>query len=235
MAHLEKNTNVFLLILVLNVFLLGINNCSIPTVSYETEKADSTKFAPIFRKPNVYLYPPQKLHLSLTIDFPNGGYLIRTVPLYQNGWNISVEPDGMINGRYRFLFYEGRAPDLYQYQQGWVVVGDSLKSFFYRNLKTTGFNDDEIKDFVDYWIPILKTNKMYAIYPQYKETLDRIVRFKFSHQPDNLLRLIYVIKTYKQTFRIPQQPVVPDFHRKGFYVLEWGVVLLDETASLSEK
>ncbi len=30
-----------------------------------------------------------------------------------------------------------------------------------------------------------------------------------------------------KNFHIPEQPSIPGFNRKGFYVVEWGVVLLD--------
>ncbi len=207
------------------LYVLLLSSCSIPTTTTETEDKDSTYIGAVLRKPNIYLYPKKLVNLTITIEFPNGGYLMQTIPQYQDGWHVTVEPNGLINNRYRFLFYEGRAPDRYQYQAGWVVAGDSLFAFFSNNLKASGFSEAEIKDFIDYWIPILESDTSYAIYPQYQKDLEPIVRLKFSIPPTNLRRLIYVLRECPSTFQIKQRPVIPAFKREGFYVIEWGVVL----------
>ena len=39
----------------------------------------------------------------------------------------------------------------------------------------TGFNQKEIDDFMEYWIPLLTDHPYYAIYPQYNEQLEEMI------------------------------------------------------------
>jgi hypothetical protein len=206
------------------LFSLKFTGCSIPI---ETTKADTTSYhdiGPIIRKPNVYIYPPNELNLIVKIHFPNGGRVIKSIPEYKRGWNITVDSSGRINDSYRYLFYECTAPDLYQYETGWVIHKDSLTTFFRNHLKQTGFSGQEINDFIEYWIPILNASDYYAIYPQYKETLAPIVQLNFSIIPNHLLRLFYVIKQCTKDVHLQPPSARPPFNRTGFYVVEWGVI-----------
>ena len=129
-----------------------------------------------------------------------------------------------MNGKLNYLFYESVNPDLSQYNKGWIIAQEDLEWFFLENMTATGFNEQEITDFTDYWIPILKDYQYYAIYPQYKEQLDRIIQLQFSKEPDNILRLIYTIKGLQANNIFLQEPEIPNFHREGFVVVEWGVI-----------
>ena len=55
-------------------------------------------------------------------------------------------------------------PDLAQKEYGWVIETSNLQEFFRNNMKTSGFSQKEIKDFIEYWIPILTEHKYYEIY-----------------------------------------------------------------------
>ena len=176
-------------------------------------------------KPNIYLYPTDNIKINISISFPNGGKVTTSIPDYGSGWNdLFVDPSGKINDEYSYLFYESIHPDFYQYKQGWLVKREDLESFFTKNLAETGFTGQEIIDFTDYWIPILKDYPYYAIYPQYNEQLDRIIQFQFSKEPDNILRLIYTIKGLQDNNLVLQGPEIPKFKREGFVVAEWGVI-----------
>ena len=176
-------------------------------------------------KPNIYIYPKELMNLDVNINFPHGGEVTTSIPEYNDGWkNLKVEPSGLINGKLNYLFYESVNPDLSQYNKGWIIAQEDLELFFIENMTVTGFNEQEIIDFTDYWIPILKDYQYYAIYPQYKEQLDRIIQLQFSKEPDNILRLIYTIKGLQANNIFLQEPEIPNFHREGFVVVEWGVI-----------
>ncbi len=211
-------------LLFLLFFAFGVSNCSIPTESVKKDTTSTGEFGPIVRKPNIYIYPTQNLKMTLKINFPNGGRVIESIPNYDSGWNINVDTTGLINNRYPYLYYEATAPDLYQYEKGWVVQKNNLSAFFKHNLQKTGFSEKEISDFIAYWIPVLKASEYYAIYPQYREDISSIVQIEFSSPPDNLLRLFYVIKECDPEFEIDRVPEIPEFNRAGFYVVEWGVI-----------
>ena len=212
--------------LILLIFIT-MNNCGDPVSSDDECDDDSTDtgLQPIVRKPNIYLYPEIKTELDVKIFFPNGGSITESDPPYGNGWHIIVDSTGKINNEYDYLFYECKTPDLYQYDKGWVVTKDSLQIFFEDNLAKTGFNEKEIKDFIDYWIPLFDLHDFYTIYPQYADDIAPVVQLDFSKFPDSILRLFYVIIEGAIDRAKISESTIPEFERTGFVVAEWGVVL----------
>ena len=187
-------------------------------------------------KPNIYLYPEEEITIDVVIDFPHGGEVTTSIPDYGNGWkNLQVEPSGLINGKYNYLFYESANPDLSQYNEGWIIAQGELELFFVKNMASSGFNEQEITDFTVYWLPLLKDYSYYAIFPQYNEQLDRIIQLNFSQKPDNILRLIYTLKGLRDNDLVLQEPEIPKFKREGFFVVEWGVIRKFEDQSITVK
>jgi hypothetical protein len=178
-------------------------------------------------KPNIYLYPESKIQISVNVSFPQGGEILKSDPAYGNGWNVSVDTNSMIDGKFNYLFYESTQPDVWQTDKGWLVKRIELRAFFVDNMAKYGFNYKEIVDFVVYWVPRLQDYEYYEIYPQETATINSVIALKFSVKPDNILRLFYVIKgTHSASGHIMKEPVINSgFARSGFYVAEWGVVL----------
>ena len=90
--------------------------------------------------------------------------------------------------KHDYLYYECEIPDFWQYSEGWVVKQENLSEFFTSNLKAYGFNDAEIEDFIEFWIPELKDSLFYEIYPQYSEMVNRVIKLWISPRPDQLMR-----------------------------------------------
>ncbi|OPX35277.1 hypothetical protein B1H10_01650 [candidate division KSB1 bacterium 4484_188] len=216
---------IFVLFVVCFIFCIlpGCEKKSPGTTAFE-EPDTSYNGGAVVRKPNIYIYPDKKIELHVALNFSNGGSIINSEPEYRDGWNIHVDKNGLINGKYKYLFYECRVPDLFQYQFGWFIPKDSLTHFFKKNLEKSGFVKNEIQDFLDYWIPRLISYPYYFIYPQFSLYLNTIVELNFSKQPDNVLRLFYVIKGTDKREASIQAPIIPRFYRKGFVAVEWGVV-----------
>jgi hypothetical protein len=213
-----------LLVISLAALLLGCNEDSTdPKVKYAISHGDTSEV--ISRKPNIYIYPTKELKLTVNLSFPNGGQLLESIPNYGNGWEISVKTNGIINETYHYLFYECKFPDMTQNKFGWLVANTELEQFFRNNMSLSGFNENEIKDFTEYWIPLLKDYKYYEIYPQYKNTLDKMSFISFSETPLNIFRLQYVIKGRNDNNIILLAPQLETARREGFFVMEWGVIL----------
>jgi hypothetical protein len=177
------------------------------------------------RKPNLYLYPEKKTKMSVSMDFPHGGKVIHSDPLYPVDWkNIKVKPNGKIDKKYDYLYYECQIPNYWQYLEGWVVKQENLSDFFAQNLKDYGFNEKEIEDFLEFWIPELKDAPNYEIYPQYTEMVNQVIKLHISPRPDTIMRLHYVIWESEKYYYLPI-PDIPDFEREGYYATEWGVIL----------
>ena len=88
-----------------------------------------------------------------------------------------------------------------------------------------GFGEKEITDFIDYWIPRLTESEYYIIYPQDKNIINSVVDLSVSIEPDNILRLFYVIKETNTELIEINSPEIENFNKEGFYITEWGVIL----------
>lgn len=178
----------------------------------------------VVRKPNIYIYPIQESDLDVSISFPMGGEVLASIPEYNTGWYIHVDPEGIIDDEYTYLFYESKHPNYYQFAKGWCITGSNLKNFFEENMSLYNFSQQEIKDFTDYWIPLLNEFDYYAIYPQSNEIIDKTVQLDFSIVPDNIHRLYYGVVGKDEQIELEKPDITP-FSRTGFYVVEWGVFL----------
>jgi hypothetical protein len=176
-------------------------------------------------KPNIYLYQTVTADITVKLEFPLGGSVIQSTPTYSDGWNVTVEPTGKIDGQYDYLFYESRNADAFQYSAGWVVSRDTLASFFTHHLLSAGFSEREKDDFIEYWIPRLTDYPYYIIYPQFKSDIDKTIRLNLSKSPDTILRLFYAVKGTDVNAATLKTPTTPLFQRHGFVVTEWGVIL----------
>ncbi len=176
-------------------------------------------------KPNLYIYPKEKMDLSVKLLFPKGGKILISIPEYGAGWNVSVDTNGLINDSCSYLFYESTQPDIWQREYGWIIQADDLEAFFRQNMTDYGFKGREIDDFIDYWIPRLNEYPFYSIYPQTKTLIDDVIELDFSKQPDNILRLFYVIKGHNQFQEQLLAPEIDGFSRDAYFVTEWGVIL----------
>jgi len=176
-------------------------------------------------KPNIYIYPIEKIELTVKLDFPKGGKILTSIPEYGTGWNVLVDTNGLIDNTYSYLFYESIQPDVWQRKKGWISETDDLESFFRKNLSDYGFECREIDDFIEHWIPRLDDYKYYSIYPQTKSIIEEVILLDFSKQPDNMLRLHYFISGHNQLPDALTPPTIDRFNREGYFVTEWGVVL----------
>ncbi len=176
-------------------------------------------------KPNIYLYPKETTSLCVNVNFPKGGELIKSIPEYEDGWCVTVEPNGKINNIHYFLFYESAQPNIWQTNEGWCVESKELSTFFNDILLQYNFSEKEIADFIEYWIPTLNTDAYYLIYPQTKSIINRVIDLEFSKKPTNLFRLFFAFKESEDYTNIAE-PTVKSANREEFYVIEWGGVIL---------
>lgn len=207
------------------LFTLPFQGCKPDDEEKENDDGTCDSCAIVY-KPNLYIYPQKKTQLNITLNFPKGGNIINSIPEYKNGWKVTVNPGGWINDSFYYLFYESRQPDVWQQNEGWVVEKNQLETFFTKNLAEYGFAGREIQDFTDYWIPLLNSSEYYAIYPQTQELIKTVIELDCSQEPDNLLRLFYLIQEPGESpENIPVPQIDHTFKRNGFYMTEWGVVL----------
>lgn len=174
-------------------------------------------------KPNIYIYPINTIDLSVKLNFPQGGRILTSIPkINNNNWFVNIDSTGKIDQSYDYLFYESIQPDIWQYRTGWCIKEDSLEKFFITNMQTYNFNEKEISDFIEHWIPLLHGFEYYEIYPQTNTIIENVIEINFSIQPDNFGRLYYGIIGRNDFKEIPEA-TIEMIKRVGFTIVEWGV------------
>lgn len=174
--------------------------------------------------PNIYLYPESETEVSVDVILPEGNWITESLPEYGNGWQVNIKPDGYIDDKYGYLFYEATTGMEMQYENGWLINGNDLEREFARILGYYGFKGREITDFNEFWVPVYSSaeskSNWFVIYPQDATEMSTL---NINPQPDTLMRMLLIIQPVKQPIDIAEPEVTP-LVRKGFTVVEWGVL-----------
>lgn len=177
----------------------------------------------IARAPNLYLYPPATADVRVTLGFPQGGRVVASEPPYpEGGWQVRIAPDGLVDGRFPYLFYEAALPFRVQTREGWVLPGDDLAAGLTTLLGGLGFEGREIDDFLETWVPELEGEPFLALYPQ---AADALVTLDVAPRPDHLRRVWLLARPFAAPPALPEPAPLPALARDGFTAVEWGVIL----------
>jgi hypothetical protein len=174
--------------------------------------------------PNIYLYPEKTADVRVTLEPADGTWITTSEPAYGDGWDVTAEPSGLLDGAYDFLFYEATVNRVFQEEKGYAVPGPDVFAWFEANLPRLGLSADETQDFLDYWTAHLPPAACYLVYPQLADRVDLTMGLSIEPAPDSLLRLWLIIRG-AAACRPPAPWTASPFDRKGFTVVEWGVVL----------
>ncbi len=102
----------------------GIREESIPDVQvapFAASEQDLYLAEMVAMKPNIYLYPEQTTEVAVELALRPGYRLLASEPDYGAGWQVEAAPDGLIDGRWGFLFYEASVPPGVDNASGWSV------------------------------------------------------------------------------------------------------------------
>lgn len=200
----------------------------LPSV-FEVPNGEGTSYLDLFYDvdmsadaPNLYLYPVETTRVTVALGFPLGGEVVLSDPPYEEGWEVTVEPDGTIEGEHPYLFYEARLPYRVQRETGWVLPADGLEAGFQRLLAAYGFRGREITDFVDYWLPRMTGAPYYGIHPL---PADELVTLAVSPAPDRIQRLWLFMEPLAAPLSVTPPPAPGPLVRDGFTAVEWGAFL----------
>ncbi len=173
-------------------------------------------------KPNIYLYPEKECNVTVKIT-PNG-HITKSIPEYNNGWDVHVQPDGIINDKYNFLFYEAKV-DIIKSEKGWCVKSEKLIPFFKETLTKYNLSKAEIDDFIDYWSKRLTGSDYYLIHPFTNNKIEEICPIEISPAPEHMLRLWFIFSPTKKYEKLLSPDIIP-IKREGYFVVEWGGTIL---------
>ncbi len=172
-------------------------------------------------KPAIYLYPEEPMIVDVKVH-PQG-ILTNTIPNYNSGWKVHVNPSGLIDGRYSYLFYETLTVNSFDSNRGWVVKADELSKWFDENLPTLGLNQAEAAAMREYWVSALDKDGYYKITLLDDGALDRFSTLEINPKPDTEIRVILNFKHIREPVEVEEPDIITPV-RKGFTVVEWGGV-----------
>lgn len=174
-------------------------------------------------KPVIYLYNYDK-NVNVQLITTKDMEVTHTYPKYNNGWNIKAEPDGTLidsnNKKYKYLFWEGKSKNIWVFSEGFCIKGSETADFLEEKLKYLGLNDEEINEFIIYWLPQMEDNE-YNIISFQTDEYEKIAALKVTPEPDSKLRVFMTWYPSDIKINIAEQKL-NHFERKGKTLIEWG-------------
>ena len=181
-------------------------------------------------KPVIYLYPEQKMHVSVTLDYD--GTLTCNYPEYHNGWNVTACPDGTLTDRkgqsYNYLYWEGLTKMSYDFSEGFCVSGSETAEFLDKALSELGLTRKEANELIVFWLPLMKENPYNIISFQTDKYTDH-ARLTITPEPDTVIRVFMAYQPSNEEITMKPQ-LLTSTERTGFTAVEWGGTLVTQTS-----
>jgi len=179
----------------------------------------------VYDKPVIYLYPETETDVHVELDLKDAD-LATTYPKYNNGWDVTASPDGTLLNKadgthHKYLFWDAvNCNTKYDLSKGFCVAGSDTESFLKEKLTYMGLTEQEMNEFIVYWLPRMEHNK-YNLISFQGDAYTNSAELNISPEPDSLLRIFMTYAPLNKAVDIePQQ--LGTFERKGFTVVEWG-------------
>ena len=176
-------------------------------------------------KPVIYLYPEEETDVRVELELTEAE-LSTTYPKYNNGWDVTASPDGSILNKadgthHKYLFWDAvKCRTRFDFSEGFCVAGKDTESFLREKLTYMGLTEEEMNEFIVYWLPLMEHNA-YNLISFQSEAYTNSAKLNITPTPDSLLRVFMAYVPLEEAVDIqPQQ--LQTFERKGFTVVEWG-------------
>ena len=182
------------------------------------------------RKPVIYLYPERETDVHVELELTESE-LNTTYPKYNNGWDVTAYPDGTLlnnadGSHHRYLFWDAvNCRTRFDFSKGFCVAGSDTESFLKEKLTYMGLNEQEMNEFIVYWLPLMEHNA-YNLISFQGDVYTNSAKLKITPTPDSECRVFMAYVPLENAVAIePQQ--LETFERKGFSVVEWGGAEVD--------
>ncbi|SFD13667.1 Copper-binding protein CopC (methionine-rich) [Ruminococcus albus] len=188
-------------------------------------KQQISVFFPSVDKPVIYLYPEKETDVHVEVKLTEAD-LATTYPKYNNGWDVVAKPDGSLvnkadGSHHRYLFWDAvNCRTEFDLSKGFCVAGSDTESFLKEKLSYMGLTEDEMNEFIVYWLPRMEHNKYNLISFQSDKYTDS-AKLNITPTPDSMLRVFMTYVPLEEAVDIEPQEL-STFERKGFTVVEWG-------------
>ncbi len=176
-------------------------------------------------KPVIYLYPEQETDVRVELELTESE-LSTTYPKYQDGWDVVAYPDGTLLNKadgthHKYLFWDAKnCRTKFDFSKGFCVAGSDTERFFKEKLTYMGLTEQEMNEFIVYWLPRMEHNAYNLITFQGDAYTDS-AKLHITPSPDSICRIFMAYVPLENAVEIaPQQ--LETFERTGFTVVEWG-------------
>jgi hypothetical protein len=127
---------------------------------------------------------------------------------------------------HRYLFWDAvNCRTRFDFSKGFCVAGSDTESFLKEKLMYMGLNEDEMNEFIVYWLPMMEHNR-YNLITFQGDAYTNSAKLDITPKPDSLLRIFMVYVPLEEAVDIEQQQL-DTFERMGFTVVEWGGTEID--------
>ncbi|OHT10724.1 hypothetical protein TRFO_19956 [Tritrichomonas foetus] len=202
-------------------------------------KPSRIKYTNVSEKPIILFYSKDEKNVEVKIEV--NGKISVIYPNCQEKneensfalWKIKTHPEGKISlqndknpenpYKYSSLFWEGLVEYDFSFANGFIVKKEEVVSFLEEKLREIGLIDNEINEFIIYWLPKLNMFNYLHICFQ-NEEYTKNARLTITPKPDSLLRVFMTFRGYDEVpegYTVPPQTFEP-FERGDFTVVEWG-------------
>ena len=178
-------------------------------------------------KPVIYLYPEQETDVHIELELTESE-LYTTYPKYQNGWDVTAYPDGTLlnkadGSHHRYLFWDSvNCRTRFDFSRGFCIAGSDTEQFLKETLPVMGLNEQEMNEFIVYWLPRMEHNT-YNLIAFQNEAYTETAKLTVSPAPDSECRIFMAYVPLEAAVAVEPQQITP-FERHGFAVVEWGGV-----------
>ena len=183
------------------------------------------RFDEVAKKPVIYLYPEKEKDVHVELELTESE-LNTTYPKYDNGWDVTAYPDGTLlnnadGSHHRYLFWDAvNCRTRFDFSKGFCVAGSDTESFLKEKLTYMGLNEQEMNEFIVYWLPLMEHNA-YNLISFQGDAYTNSAKLKITPTPDSECRVFMAYVPLENAVAIePQQ--LETFERNGFTVVEWG-------------
>lgn len=183
------------------------------------------RFDEVAKKPVIYLYPEKVKDVHVELELTESE-LNTTYPKYDNGWDVTAYPDGMLlnkadGSHHKYLFWDAvNCRTRFDFSKGFCVAGSNTESFLKEKLTYMGLNEQEMNEFIVYWLPLMEHNA-YNLISFQSDAYTDTAKLNITPTPDSMLRIFMTYVPLEDAVDIEPQEL-STFERNGFAVVEWG-------------
>lgn len=180
---------------------------------------------PVADKPVIYLYPEQEADVHVELELTEAD-LSTTYPKYNNGWDVVAYPDGTLLNKadgthHKYLFWDAvNCRTRFDLSKGFCVAGSDTESFLKEKLTYMGLTEQEMNEFIVYWLPRMEHNA-YNLISFQGEAYTNSAKLTITPTPDSECRIFMTYVPLENAVDIDPQEL-STFERNGFTVVEWG-------------